>query len=276
MAQTIRPKVLLAWGLALSFGLAGCGTSGAEAPEEEQRVVPDVDLVSDGRLLTCTHLPYDPFQFEQDGEVVGFDVDIVDLIADELDVEQAIVDMPFEGIQTGVALDAGECDIAAAAMTITDERSEVIDFAYPYFNAAQALLVERASPVRGLDGLHGQRLAVQEGTTGAAFAEQYNADNGEPIELLYYPNLSALTQSLRSEESDGVLSDNGPLHEFAQVYRDTEVTAEFDTGEQYGLAVRQGNTELLDVVNRVLEEARADGRYEEIHLKWFGVTPNQW
>ncbi|MBB5905781.1 ABC transporter substrate-binding protein [Actinoalloteichus hymeniacidonis] len=262
--------------MALSFGLAGCGTSGAEAPEEEQRVVPDVDLVSDGRLLTCTHLPYDPFQFEQDGEVVGFDVDIVDLIADELDVEQAIVDMPFEGIQTGVALDAGECDIAAAAMTITDERSEVIDFAYPYFNAAQALLVERASPVRGLDGLHGQRLAVQEGTTGAAFAEQYNADNGEPIELLYYPNLSALTQSLRSEESDGVLSDNGPLHEFAQVYRDTEVTAEFDTGEQYGLAVRQGNTELLDVVNRVLEEARADGRYEEIHLKWFGVTPNQW
>lgn len=268
--------VVAACTLAVSLGLAACGSTTDAAEPTEERVVPDVDLVSEGRLLTCTHLPYQPFQYEEGGEVVGFDVDIVDLIADELGVEQAIVDMPFEGIQNGEALDAGECDIAAAAMTITGPRGEVIDFAYPYFNAAQALLVERASPVRGLDGMHGMRLAIQTGTTGAEFVEQYNAEHGDPIELVYYSNLSALTQSLRSDETDGVVSDNGPLHEFAEVYRDTEVVAEFDTGEQYGLAVRKGNTELLDVVNRVLEEARTDGRYEEIHLKWFGVTPNQW
>ncbi|APU17972.1 MULTISPECIES: ABC transporter substrate-binding protein [Actinoalloteichus] len=275
--QRTRPQALVAaCVLAASLGLAGCGsTPEAESPEED-RVIPDVELVSEGRLLTCTHLPYPPFQYEEDGEVVGFDVDIVDLIADELAVDQAIVDMPFDGIQNGAALDGGECDIAAAAMTITEPRGEVVDFAYPYFNAAQALLVERASPVRGLEGMHGMRLAIQEGTTGAAFVEEYNAEHGNPIELVYYTNLSALTQSLRSDETDGVVSDNGPLHQFAEVYRDTEVVAEFDTDEQYGLAVRKGNTELLDVVNRVLEEARTDGRYEEIHLRWFGVTPNQW
>ena len=80
---------------------------------------------------------------------VGFDVDIVDLVAAKLGVEQAIVDTPFEGIKSGQDLSTGKCDIAAAGMTITDERKKVILFSEPYFDATQALLVrdgDSASP----------------------------------------------------------------------------------------------------------------------------------
>jgi polar amino acid transport system substrate-binding protein len=100
-----------------------------------------VDLVNSGQLTTCTHLPYRPFQFEQGGEIVGFDVDMIDLVAKRLGVEQAIIDTPFEGIQSGEDLNARKCDIAAAAMTITPEREEKIAFSDPYFDANQALLV---------------------------------------------------------------------------------------------------------------------------------------
>lgn len=74
----------------------------------------EISLVKSDKLTTCTHLPYEPFQVKKGGEVVGFDVDVVDLVAKKLDVKQEIVDTPFEGIQTGEDLNAGKCDVAAA------------------------------------------------------------------------------------------------------------------------------------------------------------------
>ena len=108
------------------LALAGCGEDDNEPAAGGGG--PDVDLVNDGAITTCTHLPYEPFQFEQGGKIVGFDVDLVDLVAKKLGVKQEIVDTPFEGIQSGEDLNARKCDIAAAAMTITDERAEKIDF----------------------------------------------------------------------------------------------------------------------------------------------------
>ena len=99
-----------------------------------------VQLVHPGELTTCTHLPYEPFQFPQGGRTVGFDVDLVDLVARDLGVRQNIVDTPFEGIQSGESLNSGLCDVAAAAMTINDVRKRNMDFSAPYFDAEQALL----------------------------------------------------------------------------------------------------------------------------------------
>ena len=104
-----------------------------------------VDIVEDGKLTVCTHLPYEPFQFKKGGEVVGFDVDLMDLVAEDLELEQEIVNTPFETIETGQAMATGKCDIAAAGMTITEERDQVIDFSDPYFEATQALLVTKGA-----------------------------------------------------------------------------------------------------------------------------------
>src|SRR5690606_39337498 len=92
-----------------------------------------------------------PFQFNQDGKVVGFDVDIVDLVAKKLGVTQEILDIDFAVIKSGAALNAGRCDLAAAGMTITEERKQNIDFSVPYFDATQALMAKKGSGITSLE-----------------------------------------------------------------------------------------------------------------------------
>ncbi len=121
-----------------------------------------VPLISAGKLTVCTHLPYAPFQSNDDsGKTVGFDVDMMDLVAKKLGATQAVVDTPFEGIKSGQDLSTGKCDIAAAGMTITDERKKAILFSLPYFDATQALLVKADSSVKTLADLKGKKLGAQ-------------------------------------------------------------------------------------------------------------------
>src|SRR5437764_1410538 len=96
--------------IAMAAAACGRGSDGA--------TVQGAKLVAKGALTTCTHLPYPPFQSEQGGKVVGFDVDLIDLVAKKLGFKQKIVDTPFETIKTGSARNAGKCDVAAAGMTI--------------------------------------------------------------------------------------------------------------------------------------------------------------
>jgi polar amino acid transport system substrate-binding protein len=241
-------------------------------PPSRQAPAEDVGLVNEGQLTTCTHLPYKPFQFERDGKIVGFDVDLVDLVAKELGVRQEIVDTPFEGIQSGEDLNARKCDIAAAAMTITPERAEKIAFSDPYFDANQALLVKKDSGIETLDDLKGKTLGVQSGTTGKLYAEK----NAEPkgVKLKDYEDLALELSSVKSGQVDAGINDVPVLLDFAKENPDLEVTQQFETGEQYGFGMKKGTSDqLAAVVNRVLSEARQDGRYDRLYEKWFGVKP---
>ncbi len=101
---------------------------------------------------------------------------MIDLVAKKLGVEQAIVDTPFEGIKSGQDLSTGKCDIAAAGMTITDERKKAILFSLPYFDATQALLVKSDSTVATLADLKGKKLGAQAATTGLDYAKSKAAD----------------------------------------------------------------------------------------------------
>lgn len=254
--------------------LAACGggeeeeqTSSSEAPAE------NVGLVNEGQLTTCTHLPYKPFQFERDGEIVGFDVDLVDLVAKELGVRQEIVDTPFEGIQSGEDLNARKCDIAAAAMTITPERQEKIAFSDPYFDANQALLVKKDSGIETLDDLKGKTLGVQSGTTGKIYAEKNARPKG--VKLKDYEDLALELSSVKSGQVDAGINDIPVLLDYAKNNPEVEVTQQFETGEQYGFGMKKGTSdELQTVVNRVLSEAKQDGTYDRLYEKWFGVKPN--
>ncbi|WP_084643489.1 ABC transporter substrate-binding protein [Actinoalloteichus hymeniacidonis] len=259
--RILRPAVVLAPVLALSLAACGGDSEGAS--------VDGIELVSDGQLTTCTHLPYEPFQFREGEEIVGFDVDLVDLVAEDLGVEQAIVDTPFDTIQSGADLDTGKCDVAAAGMTINDVREENIDFADPYFDASQALLVAADSDIEGEADLAGLRVAVQTGTTGQEWARENLPDS----ELVTFEDLALLTAYVQNGEVDAGINDNGVLYDFAGDNPDVAVVAEFDTGEQYGVAVRTGNDALRERINEVLAAAREDGRYDEIYEKWFGTAP---
>ncbi|MEU2789790.1 ABC transporter substrate-binding protein [Streptomyces sp. NPDC007100] len=249
---------------------AGCtstkagGSSGGESAS-------GIQLVSPGTLKTCTHLPYAPFQVKKEGKIVGFDVDLVDLVAKALKVPQEIVNTPFEGIETGQDFNIRKCDLAAAGMTITAQREKVMDFSDPYFNATQALITKKGKPYKKVEDLKGKKLGYQKATTGAEYAKKH----GQGVELVEYEDLGLLLTAVKAGQVDAGINDNGVLFDYVKQNPDTAVTAEFDTGEHYGIGVRTGNDALRKKINEVLKKARADGSYDRIYKKWFGTAPQQ-
>ena len=275
MIQHTRRRLMLATAAGVTaLALTSCGSDGDVAGTDgtDGAQSGEVELINEGKLTTCTHLPYKPFQFTEGGEIVGFDVDIVDEIAADLGVEQEIIDTPFEGIQSGEDLNTLKCDIAAAGMTITDVREENLDFSDPYFDATQALLVPADSDVTSLEDLSGGKLAVQLATTGEIYAQENAPDD---VELVQFEDLALLQTAVQTGQVDAAINDNGVLLDFVAENDDVKVAAEFDTGEQYGLGVRTGNEALLEQVNATLERIREDGTYDEIYQRWFGEAPGQ-
>lgn len=226
-------------------------------------------LVREGVLTVCTDMPYEPFEFEKAGKPAGFDVDLVQLVADRLDVGLDMVDTAFDDIASGESLNKGRCDVAISAMTITGERARVLNFSSPYFDAAQALVVEKGSGVDTLEDLAGRPVGVQAGTTG----ELYVTDNAPRAEVVPFEDASAMDEAMRNGRVVATVHDNTVVGDVIEANPDLKVAAEFDTGEQYGMAVRRnGNVELLRTINDVLATAKADGAYDGIYATWFGST----
>ncbi len=253
---------------AVGLVLAGCG--GGDGATVETRAGGEVNLVKEGQLTTCTHLPYPPFQFEKDGEIVGFDVELIDLVARELGLEQDIVDTPFETIKTGADLNAGKCDVAAAGMTITEERKANLDFSDPYFDATQALMAKKGSGITSLEDAKGKKVGSQSGTTG----EDYVREAG--IDSTSYETSEAELTALKSGDVEVIVQDLPVVSEWLKdpANADYEVVANLDTGEQYGFAVKKdGNPELLKTINEVLKRAKDDGTYDELYAEWIGQQP---
>ncbi len=260
--RTLR-AVALVPALALVTAMAGCGGGGGEAK--------GVPLVKAGQLTTCTHLPYEPFQFKKNGKVVGFDVDIVNIVAKDLGVPQKTINIPFETIQSGQALNAGQCDIAAAGMTITKVREKNFDFSKPYFKNTQALLAAKGSGIDSFDDLKGKLLAVQKGTTGKEFAQKAAKPKG--VKIKTYSDLGLLLQAVKNGEVAAGLADNFVLYDYVAKNPGLAVTKKFDTNERYGMGVRTGNTKMLEKVNEVITRIKSNGTYDRLYKKWFGELP---
>ena len=248
---------------------AGCGSGSSSGPAT---TAGGVKLVAAGKLTTCTHLPYAPFQFSEGGKVVGFDIDMMDLVAKKLGVTQTVVDTPFEGIKSGQDLNTGKCDIAAAGMTIKPERAKVIDFSVPYFNATQAMLIKKGAGYVSLESLKGKKLGVQSGTTGKDYVASKNPAG---VTVTEFEDLATLQQALATDQIQGAVDDLPVWTDYIKKNPGKfEIGAEFNTGEQYGFGVKKGgNPVLLKTVNEVITAAKTDGTYNTIYEKWFGTKP---
>ena len=248
---------------AVVLGLSAC------AKDDGTTTSSGVNLVEGEDTLTiCTHLPYEPFEFTDGGEVVGFDIDVLKIGADAENLDTNVVDIPWETIVSGEALNTGQCDVAAGAMTITPEREAVMDFTEPYFEATQALITEAGSGVGDLSELVDKRIAVQEGTTGEDYVRE-NAPEG--AEIISYEDSVLMMQAVKTGEADAGVNDNGLLYNFVSQNPDVEVVTEFKTGEEYGFSVeKDGNDELLTVLNEGIADKEA---YDAAYEKWFGETP---
>lgn len=250
--------------------LAACGDDDDDVAVDDDAVEEAPDL---GDTLTvCTDAPYEPFEFEDPdtGEFTGFDMELLREIATRLNMEMEVTVRVFEGIWLAPA--AGECDLVASAMTITEERAENALFSDPYFDAEQSLLVlaENADEFSSLDDLGeaGGTIAVQTGTTGEAYAE----DNlPEGAQLRSFDEEPPMFLALEAGDVDAVLQDL-PVNGFRAVQSEGElvVVETYATDEEYGFAAASDNDELIDAINAALAELRDDGTYDEIHTEWFG------
>lgn len=256
---------------ALAVVLTGCANySQPASPAPGGQASQDaVALVTPGTLTVCTHLAYAPFQYPEGDKIVGFDVDVMDLIASELGVTQKIIDIDFGQIQSGAVFTAKKCDIGAAAITITEERQKASTFSDPYFDATQALLVKSGSPITDLPDLKGKVLAAQTDTTGQIYAEENAAANGYDVKI--FDDLPGTVNAVLAGTADAAINDNGVLYDFAKNNPTTTVVKEFATGEQYGFNMGLDNTALHEAVNKALADTKADGRFNEVYKKWFGV-----
>jgi polar amino acid transport system substrate-binding protein len=274
--STRRRLAAMAVVVTAGLALSACGGDGETAApggdDNTGQNASGVDLVEDGKIKTCTSLPYPPFQFDEGGEVVGFDVDMVDLVAEKLGVEQEIIDVQFDVIRSGAALNAGECDIAAAGMTITEERKANLDFSVPYFDEVIALLVNKGSGVSSLDDVKAQnlRLGVQAGTTSLDYAE------GQGMSPTQFDDAGKQLLALQSNQVDVILQDLPVVNDWLkrpEVAEKYELATEIETGAQYGFGMKKGNTALVQVVDEALKAAMADGTWEEAYVRWMGSEP---
>ncbi|MES1949505.1 putative amino acid ABC transporter substrate-binding protein [Salinisphaera sp. S4-8] len=254
-------------------GLLAAAISGCS--QDEGATVDGIHLVTADALTVCTHIPYKPFQFTDDsGEVVGFDVDLVDLLAQDLGVDTKVVSVDWNQITSGAVLAAGKCDLAMGGATITPKRQEVVLFSAPYFNATQALLVKKDSGYEGLEDLDGKRLGTQTDTTGAIYADKHAEEYG--YTTVVFDDLALETTAVSAGKVDAAINDNGPLYQYAADNPETEIAAEFDTGERYGFLAKKDDEnakKLIERLNAVIAKAKEDGRYDEIFKKWFGQVP---
>lgn len=231
----------------------------------------DLNLVSEGTLTVCSEVPYEPFEVEDPDApsgYSGFDIDMMQEIADRNGLDLVVINTGFEGLTSGAEMAAGTCDVAASAITITEERAANVDFTEPYYSAIQSLLVPVDSDISSIDDLvEGVTVGVQSGTTGADYAEA----NVPGAEIRAYEGGGDLFTALEAGQINVILQDE-PVNANRADQDDTvEVIETYDTGEDYGFAMVQDREDgLVALLNDTLDELRADGTYDEIFDSYFG------
>lgn len=261
----MRARLPIALLAASTLALTACGGSDS-SNDSGSGDDSGLGLISAGKLTICSDIPYPPFEMSEGGEYTGFDIDLIREIATGLDLELAIKDVGFEGLQSGSALAAGTCDLGASAMTITEEREKNLDFSEPYYDSLQSLLVPEDSDIKSIDDLKGKTVGIQQGTTGAKYAKD-NVPEGAKLQA--YPSDAELFPALQSGGVDAVLQDL-PVNILHTEEGAFTIVEEYDTDEHYGFAVKEeGAEKLLEAVNGELASLRESGKYQEIYDTYF-------
>lgn len=253
MKQVWSMGRVLACGLLLSLALVGCGGGGG----------------GDATLVVGTEATFPPFELKNEaGEITGFDIDLIKAIAADQGLELDIRDMAFDGLIP--ALTTGQIDIALSAMSITEEREQTVDFTDPYINAGLVVAVRADDmSIKGVSGLKGKTVAVQIGTTGAAEAAKMK-EAGDIKAIKEFANVGLSMQDLIQGGVAAVINDK-PVSEVFVATQPGKVRLldEVLVSDDYGMAVKQGNSELLEKLNAGLANIKANGTYDEITAAYF-------
>lgn len=266
MSKT-RPAFLFALLLVAiaAIAVAGCGGGGGNGGGGGEEASGGG---GGGETLTVgSDIPYPPFEQGKPGNYTGFDIELIEAIGEKIGRKPEVQDTSFETIFRDVQ--QGKFDAAISAATITEEREKAVDFSNPYYLSEQALLVAEGSPFKELKELEGKTVGVQQGTTGQELAKEEIGG----AEIRPYPEGPDAVNALKAGTVEGVVIDAPVAQNAVEKSGGVEIAEKIPTEEDYGIAVAQGETGLLEEINKGLKEVEEDGTYTKIFKKWFHFAP---
>lgn len=227
-------KFVIAGLMVLFLSITGCGKN-------------------DNELVMVTEAGFAPYEYYENGEIVGVDVDIAKEIAKELGKELVIKDVAFDSIINEVK--TGKADFGAAGISYSDERAEEVDFSINYSVSKQVVIVKDGSSITSNDDIYNKRIAVQLGSIADTYVTK-EYPNASIVRQKKY--LSAI-EDLKNDKVDSVVMDELPAKEILNNNGGLKILPEALTNDSYGMIVKKGNTELLETINKVLERLKNDG-----------------
>lgn len=249
----MKLKKLLAAALAAAMLLTLCACGSSSKDEETE-----LTTINSGKLTISMSADFPPYEnLDDSGEIVGIEVDIMNLIADELGLELQIDDMDFDSAL--LAVQQGKSDMVVSGVTITEDRKLVMNFTDSYTTAVQVIVVPEGSDVT-LDNLGEQSIGTQRGTTGFIYCEDdYGSDH-----VVGYDSYTLVIQALLNGQVDCVVMDDSVAKAYVAenptlTILDTEYAV-----EDYAFGVDKNNTALLEAVNEVLDTLMENGTVQSI------------
>lgn len=263
LKKNLRLLIMAILVVSISALLIACGGGGSDETASEG----NSDASSGGeitKLVVGTDATYAPMEYmDESGEIVGIDIDIVKALAEELGIEVEFKNIGWEPLFP--AVDNGEVDFAVSSITITKEREESFDFTDPYYVANQLILVPEDSDITSFADLEDKKVSAQINTTGHIVVKELLGETSTNI-------VAAETMPLAISEmingnADASVGDNSTVNEYIKNNPNVEVkTIEDDSFEKeyYGLMVKKGNTEVLELLNEGIQKIKENGKLAEI------------
>ena len=214
------------------------------------------------QLIIATNATFPPYEYKDGNEYRGIDIEIAKEIATSMNKELKVLDIDFNSIIP--AITSGRADLALAGMTVTDERKESINFSNTYTYAVQAIIVKNNSDINSLEDISGKLIGVQTGTTG----DLYCTDDYGDSNIKRFNVATDTVQALLSNVVDCVVIDDQVAKAMVEDKPELKVLNSPYTEEEYAIGINKNNTELLDTVNSILSEMKANGRLQEIIDKY--------
>ena len=256
--------------MATAFVAAGCGDDDDDGGGATTAAGGGEDLgtINEGSLFIGVDTPYPPFEQGQPPNVTGYDIDVLNTIAENLGLDVEYQDTGFATIFRDVA--AGQFDTAAAASTIKPGREKVVDFTDPYYVSNTVLLVPEGSDIASVDDLSGVIVGAQDGTTG----ETYANDETDAGEVRGFPEGPNAVSALVTGQVEAVIIDQPVAVDAVEKQGGVEIVEEIQTNELYGFAVAPDNDALREAMNEGLATIKEDGTIDDLYAQYFnGAKP---
>lgn len=216
---------------------------------------------NDKQLIVATEAGFAPYEYYEAGEIVGVDIDIAREIAKKLNKELVIKDVAFDSIINEVK--SGKADIGAAGISYNAERALEVDFSINYTTSNQVVIVKKDENIKKISDIKDQKIAVQLGT----IADSYLTKNFPLVELVREKKYLAAIEDLKSSKCEAVVMDELPAKEILKNNPSLVILDGWLTSDSYGMIVKKGNKELLEVINEVLKELSEQGKIDSYIIK---------